>query len=387
VNKTETATGPDIRDLSSQALALGEFPGDKAQAYRIYFAPEVHRNIWAHAGEATVEVCGVLVGRWNRDNSGPFLSIIGSIRGEAAQSKFTEVTFTHETWAKINDEMDKNFSDFQIVGWYHTHPNFGIFLSERDTFIQQHFFSNPGQVAYVVDPVRQIEGVFVWKRGKPTLTPFFWAGNELRLSPGDQASETPPPTEMRHPEFALRARQADAVTKPPTWERVLMYVLVFMIGYLLALNLTGQRSAWEQARLEEGAVARYLVTAGLKPGFTQAVEILGAKIVEARKLAELVSEDARSPTNDEKLRRHRQDRALELQRRLAALQIDLATLQTMYGVSTEEAKRMERFIIDQLKSPAAARLESSEEGKEVEPHRSGTASESNSDATGAANHK
>ena len=84
------------------------------------------------------------MGTWHRDEAGPFVKIVESIRGEGAETRFAEVTFTHQTWAKINAEMDTKFSKLSIVGWYHTHPDFGIFLSDRDRFIHEHFFSGPG---------------------------------------------------------------------------------------------------------------------------------------------------------------------------------------------------------------------------------------------------
>jgi hypothetical protein len=51
------------------------------------------------------------------------------------------------------------------VGWYHTHPSFGIFLSHHDLFIHQHFFAQSLQVAYVVDPIQQSRGFFQWRGG------------------------------------------------------------------------------------------------------------------------------------------------------------------------------------------------------------------------------
>ncbi len=102
--------------------------------------------------------------------------VIESIRGEGAETRFAEVTFTHQTWAKINAEMDTKYTNLSIVGWYHTHPDFGIFLSDRDRFIHEHFFSGPGQVAHVIDPIRRIEGIFVWRDAKPTLSSAFLGG-------------------------------------------------------------------------------------------------------------------------------------------------------------------------------------------------------------------
>jgi proteasome lid subunit RPN8/RPN11 len=170
----------DIRLLEGEDLPNEAFPGGRNEPFRVFFAPEVHAALWQHAGEDTsVEICGVLVGSWHRDEIGPFAKITGSIRGEGAKARFAEVTFTHETWAKINAEMDTKFAALKIVGWYHTHPDFGIFLSDRDRFIHEHFFSEPGHVAHVIDPVRQIEGVFVWRDAKPTLTDHFWVGDKV----------------------------------------------------------------------------------------------------------------------------------------------------------------------------------------------------------------
>ncbi len=169
----------------------------------------MHAALWKHAREDTsVEICGVLVGTWHRDESGPFAAIVDSIRGEGATTKFAEVTFTHQTWAKINAEMDSRFADKKIVGWYHTHPDFGIFLSDRDRFIQEHFFSGPGQVAHVIDPVRNVEGVFIWQAGKPTLADHFWAGNRLITAAEAESSRRPawaPPAPRRHREPSREA--------------------------------------------------------------------------------------------------------------------------------------------------------------------------------------
>ena len=72
-------------------------------------------------------------------------------------------TYTHDSWEEITRERDRLFPDYDIVGWYHTHPSFGIFLSHHDLFIHQNFFAQPLQVAYVVDPIKQTRGFFQWR--------------------------------------------------------------------------------------------------------------------------------------------------------------------------------------------------------------------------------
>jgi hypothetical protein len=54
----------------------------------------------------------------------------------------------------------------RLVGWYHSHPGHGVFLSAYDEFIQAQFFPEEGQIAIVIDPQTGEEGVFVTRNGK-----------------------------------------------------------------------------------------------------------------------------------------------------------------------------------------------------------------------------
>lgn len=113
------------------------------------------------------EVCGVLVGRLCREpqTSAAYLSVEGSIEGLHAECQAGSVTFTSKTWDHIHAEIEKRYPDRRIVGWYHTHPSFGIFLSGMDTFIQENFFGEPWQTAYVYDPQADTDGFFFWQDG------------------------------------------------------------------------------------------------------------------------------------------------------------------------------------------------------------------------------
>ena len=105
------------------------------------------------------EVCGVLVGYLCWD-SGPYLLIDGRIEGKHASHQSGSVTFTSETWDYIHEELAAKYPERIIVGWYHTHPGFGIFLSNMDAFIHENFFSFPWEPAYVFDPQAETDGFF-----------------------------------------------------------------------------------------------------------------------------------------------------------------------------------------------------------------------------------
>jgi proteasome lid subunit RPN8/RPN11 len=130
---------------------------------RIQIAGDVLRQIRQHARSSiATEICGVLIG----SDEGGATVVEAAIQGEAARQAGSHVTFTQDTWSHIYQIKDAAYPDHRIVGWYHSHPGFGIFLSDHDTFIHRNFFSNPGQIAWVFDPVSDEEGCFAWREGE-----------------------------------------------------------------------------------------------------------------------------------------------------------------------------------------------------------------------------
>jgi hypothetical protein len=73
----------------------------------------------------------------------------------------TQLTFTHKTWDAAFAEKDKINPKAELIGWFHSHPNFGVFLSDHDKFIQTQFFAQDGKVTIVVDPIRGKRGWFI----------------------------------------------------------------------------------------------------------------------------------------------------------------------------------------------------------------------------------
>jgi len=137
-------------------------------------------QIERHAlSDTSVELGGVLLGKecLDAETGEPFVWVTQSLEAKHYANTQASFTYTHDSWEEMTRDRDRNFPDLDIVGWYHTHPNFGIFLSHHDIFIHQHFFSQPLQVAYVVDPVNQSRGFFQWREGAMVqLGGFFLVG-------------------------------------------------------------------------------------------------------------------------------------------------------------------------------------------------------------------
>jgi proteasome lid subunit RPN8/RPN11 len=162
--------GRNLQRVDASEWPVREFPAGvegRTDAIPVVIKQSILNHIHLHGQQTTdVEICGVLVGRGYRDERGPFVLIEGAIRGDHAESQTAQVTFTSETWNHIYAILDSAFPEQRILGWYHTHPGFGIFLSGMDLFIHENFFSSPEQFAIVYDPLSGDEGIFLWTAGK-----------------------------------------------------------------------------------------------------------------------------------------------------------------------------------------------------------------------------
>lgn len=132
----------------------------------IYISQKVYREIHKFAQKKTVnESGGVLVGRLIHAFDKVNIVIEGFVEAQGCTATPTTLTFTHETWNYWHKTIEKKYPKQKIVGWLHTHPDFGIFLSGHDKFIQENFFREDYEVAYVVDPIQKTEGFFFWMNG------------------------------------------------------------------------------------------------------------------------------------------------------------------------------------------------------------------------------
>jgi proteasome lid subunit RPN8/RPN11 len=195
-NDTDRAgdrSGPktDARQIDLGDAVERPFPAPPVSEYRVILSREAFEAIRAHAAsDTTVELCGVLAGKLSKDVQGPYLVIERAIAGVATRRAVSQVTFTHETWDHIHKELEAKYPELAIVGWYHTHPGFGVFLSEMDQFIQDNFFAAPHQVAFVYDPVSDERGLFVWREGRSARLRRYWLADTVTY---DLESEAPPP--------------------------------------------------------------------------------------------------------------------------------------------------------------------------------------------------
>lgn len=179
----------DVRSIDVAALEHEPVPRVE-QELRIFIRERAFDRVVERGGADTSrEIGGVLVGVVQRDESGPYVRVDGTIDALHAEEKGAELTFTHATWDHIHEQMDSVHQGQRVVGWYHTHPGFGVFLSDRDTFIHRSFFDLPFQLALVYDPRSREHGVFVWRDNQPLRCRRYWIGAHEHHWDGARASE------------------------------------------------------------------------------------------------------------------------------------------------------------------------------------------------------
>jgi proteasome lid subunit RPN8/RPN11 len=327
-----------------EELPDAPFPVPRRQDFRVCFSSAAHEAIHSHASaDVSVEICGVLVGRLGRDEDGPFVEIREIIRADAAASKFAEVTFTHESWSKINEVMDSKFADLKIVGWYHSHPDFGIFLSDRDVFIQQNFFSGPGQVAHVVDPVRGTEGVFVWHEGKPVPCAHYWVGATVQTGAAREQSQ-PVSAEPAAAASQPAAMASDSEPLSPLWRWSLMLLLAFLIGYLLAGNLAQRRTDWERQMLFAGVAKHYQLWKVLRPNLKLELDAVNGALQSTSESATALAEEHVDLAGKKSASVKKQWRTVLTN--LQGIQNRLAAVEALYCLNDDERAIIRQFFAE-----------------------------------------
>jgi proteasome lid subunit RPN8/RPN11 len=214
-------------------------PKKGASVPKVQIAAGVVRSIRQHARSSMkAEVCGVLIGT----EEGGAVVASACIEGVNAAQGGAHVTFTQETWEHIYQIKDKDYPEERIVGWYHSHPAFGIFLSEHDLFIHQNFFSSPLQIAWVYDPASDEEGCFGWIGGKiERLTRITVRdGEEDRGAVGVTPHDEMLDGEEEQEDWSLTIKQTKKEEESllMTWVgRILTHALALTVGVGLALLL------------------------------------------------------------------------------------------------------------------------------------------------------
>lgn len=152
---------------------------------------EVYATIHEHATRSLPdETGGFLLGKVGHDaRDGCWhLEIDEAVPIEPVEKNPVHFSFT---WREV-DGVRQHREDNQkaLIGWYHTHPEMSIFLSDIDLDkTHRVLFSEPFQIALVYDPVNRRAGYFFWE-GTQIIdaSPAGWREFEIAIAEEDRES-------------------------------------------------------------------------------------------------------------------------------------------------------------------------------------------------------
>lgn len=116
-----------------------------------------------------IEHGAFLLGDYLKSSDGHYsISVDHFIQVEAEQQSITNIQFGSKAWLTLDKALEDN-PNSKIVGWFHTHPGHGIFLSPDDLNVSYTYFNKPYQIALLLDNIiskrkKQLElGIFSYK--------------------------------------------------------------------------------------------------------------------------------------------------------------------------------------------------------------------------------
>jgi proteasome lid subunit RPN8/RPN11 len=127
------------------------------------------------------EVGGVLLGYAYHYDGVLFLDVRAAIPAVTADHGPVHFTFTADAWAQLHKDRTQRYPDLDIVGWFHTHPDLGVFYSSDDVVVHSAAFVMPWHIGLVVDPVREECALFGWQNEQ--LAPISGFYERMELDP------------------------------------------------------------------------------------------------------------------------------------------------------------------------------------------------------------
>ncbi len=103
------------------------------------------------------EIGGFILGTFSKINENAYtitLDKLVEIEGGDQSSQYS-LEFDSRAWAALDEAMNDNGenSGYSLIGWFHTHPGHGVFLSRPDINISENFFDKPYQIALEIDNI------------------------------------------------------------------------------------------------------------------------------------------------------------------------------------------------------------------------------------------
>jgi 26S proteasome regulatory subunit N11 len=164
--------------LSAEMLSSYQKRLSKKSCFDLYVSKVAVEKMVNHAnryGRIRTEAMGFMLGDVCEHERHRYVIVRDIVTG-ALLSSADRVRFNKDSYSELFSELDSSGFDYVIVGWYHSHPGYGCFMSQIDLNTQMASFCENYHSAIVIDPLLKEIQAFRLKGKRCTYVDFaiYW---------------------------------------------------------------------------------------------------------------------------------------------------------------------------------------------------------------------
>ncbi|MBQ7501850.1 LysM peptidoglycan-binding domain-containing protein [bacterium] len=223
--------GIGIVAAAAEPLDVMKVGREEPGCMRIYLHYQMFRNLDDFALHNTSsERAALLLGSRPKDQS--WIRIEEKIDLEAVNGEYPE-----SVWRTASEKASKLFPGKSVVGWFHSHPNASLALTEKEAEIQNKYFVKAYQVIYISDPVVGKRGFYFRKNGKLQMSGGFNIyGKPEKVSVLNEREPSRPEEYMNERYLERSVEKLQRMIKNPAI-RPIDYVILVIAALCLVMQL------------------------------------------------------------------------------------------------------------------------------------------------------
>ncbi len=157
----------EIDQLITTGRVLDAYVSKQAEA-------KMRNHALSMRGKRT-EVMGLLLGDVRKWQDKSYL-LVRDVVTTDLEATAISVKFDRSGFEKLFENLDNVGFDYVMVGWYHSHPGYGCYMSDTDIDTQTRMFVSRHHLAIVIDPINMDIAAFKVRDEKqvPARFAIYW---------------------------------------------------------------------------------------------------------------------------------------------------------------------------------------------------------------------
>ncbi len=124
------------------------------EVYMKQSAVDKAEEYFSRLASQRLEGMGLLIGV-NCEHNGKNFILVNEFMTADTNSTAVSVRFSSSSFEKLSQQLKGKLGESVVVGWCHSHPSYGCFLSSTDVSTQRRFFNEDFHIAAVFDPLKK----------------------------------------------------------------------------------------------------------------------------------------------------------------------------------------------------------------------------------------